>query len=120
MATNPYFKTYKTIFYIPQMLLKIFLALSSTMKSNCDAPRKANTCRKRCRLASAGPVHSRLGSQTLRLSSSPFLCTVDRAYSVLATQLNRLLGLKNAFFQGTSFNVDSSSRQNICSVETNK
>lgn len=41
--------------------------------------------------------------------------------SYTTPQLNLSLGLKkNAFFQGTSFNVDSSSRQNTCSVETNK
>lgn len=51
------------------------VAVSNTMKSNCNALWKTNTCRKRCSLASAGPVHSSLSSQTFKHSSSPFLCT---------------------------------------------
>lgn len=58
------------------------------------------------------PVHSVDGVKKTELTVFWLSCTT--------TQLNLLLGLKNTFFQGTSFNVDSSSRQNICSVETNK
>lgn len=71
------------------------------------------------------PVHSSLSSQTLKHSSSPFLCTQWIAlrtqslqcscWAHTTTQLNLLLGLKTVF-QRTSFNVDSSFRQNICSV----
>lgn len=71
------------------------------------------------------PVHSSLSSQTLKHSSSPFLCTQWIAlrtqslqcscWAHTTTQLNLLLGLKTVF-QRTSFNVDSTFRQNICSV----
>lgn len=125
MATKPYSKTYKTIF-LKCWLLKIqsFLPYLTQWKATAKPYGKSTPAGKDA-VWQEWPVHSSLSSQTLKHSSSPFLCTQWIAlrtqslqcscWAHTTTQLNLLLGLKTVF-QRTSFNVDSSFRQNICSV----